>query len=294
MGMIKNYFKLLRVPQWIKNFFVFVPLVFSQHLFEKDYFVLVLAGFAIFCLASSIVYVVNDVIDVELDKMHPVKRFRPIPSGKISRGNALITAFVLFLIAGVALSVFNAGFAMAVIAYFLLNVLYSFSFKHIVLLDIFSIAAGFMLRVVAGGLIIRVPISSWLLLTTMFISLFLAVIKRQSELRLNNEDVNSVTRKVLSSYSMEFTKQIETVTASGVIICYALYTVSARTVSIFGTENLIYTTPFVVFGIFRYMYLVYMNNKGENTTEIMLTDIPMILNIFIYILAVTLIIYKII
>ena len=128
----------------------------------------------------------------------------------------------------------------------------------------------------------------------MFISLFLAVIKRQSELKLNNEDANSVTRKVLSSYSLDFTRQIATITASGVIICYALYTVSARTVSIFGTENLIYTTPFVVFGIFRYMYLVYMNNKGENTTEIMLTDFPLILNILLYILAVTLIIYKII
>jgi len=294
MGMIKNYFKLLRVPQWIKNFFVFVPLVFSHHLFEKDYFLLVLAGFAIFCLVSSIVYVVNDVIDVELDKVHPVKKSRPVASGKITRGNALVTALVLLIIAGASLTVFNTGFAIAVISYFVLNVFYSFSFKHIVLLDIFSIAAGFMLRVVAGGLIINVPISSWLLLTTMFISLFLAVIKRQSELKLINEDTNSVTRKVLSSYSLEFTKQIETVTASGVIICYALYTVSARTVSIFGTENLIYTTPFVVFGIFRYMYLVYMNNKGENTTDIMLTDLPMILNILLYILAVTLIIYKII
>ena len=292
--MIKNYFKLLRIPQWIKNFFVFVPLVFSQHLFEINYFLLALAGFAIFCLASSTVYVINDVMDVELDKVHPVKKFRPIASGKISSRNALIMAFVLILILGAALTRFHSGFAVAVLSYFVLNIFYSFSFKHIVLLDIFSIAAGFMLRVVAGGLIIDVAISSWLLLTTMFISLFLAVIKRQSELKLNNEDTNPVTRKVLSLYSMDFTNQIATVTASGVIICYAIYTVSARTVSIFGTENLIYTTPFVVFGIFRYMYLVYISNKGENTTEIMLTDLPMILNILLYILIVTLIIYKII
>ncbi|MGD1006552.1 MAG: decaprenyl-phosphate phosphoribosyltransferase [Ignavibacteriaceae bacterium] len=292
--MIKNYFKLLRIPQWIKNFFVFVPLVFSQHLFEINYFLLALAGFAIFCLASSTVYVINDVMDVELDKVHLVKKFRPIASGKISSRDALITAFVLILILGAALTCFRSGFAVAVLSYFVLNIFYSFSFKHIVLLDIFSIAAGFMLRVVAGGLIIDVAISSWLLLTTMFISLFLAVIKRQSELKLNNEDTNPVTRKVLSLYSMDFTNQIATVTASGVIICYAIYTVSARTVSIFGTENLIYTTPFVVFGIFRYMYLVYISNKGENTTEIMLTDLPMILNILLYILIVTLIIYKII
>jgi 4-hydroxybenzoate polyprenyltransferase len=292
--MIKNYFKLLRAPQWIKNFFVFVPLVFSQHLFEKNYFILVLSGFAVFCFTSSIVYIINDIIDADLDRVHPVKKFRPIASGKISKMKALTIAIILFVIVGISLTEFNTGFAIMVFSYFLLNIFYSFSIKHIVLLDIFSIAAGFIIRVVAGGLIINVAISSWLLLTTMFISLFLAVIKRQSELKLSSEDTASVTRKVLSSYSLDFTKQIETVTASGVIICYALYTVSVRTVSIFGTENLIYTTPFVVFGIFRYMYLVYINNKGENTTEIMLTDLPMILNTLLYILAVTLIVYKII
>jgi 4-hydroxybenzoate polyprenyltransferase len=292
--MIKNYFRMLRIPQWIKNFFVFVPLVFSQHLFEKNYFLLVLTGFAVFCLASSTVYVINDVLDVELDKVHPVKKFRPIASGKISSRYALITSFFLILIVGAALTRFNPGFTIVVLSYFVLNIFYSFLFKHIVLLDIFSIAAGFILRVLAGGLIIDVTISSWLLLTTMFISLFLAIIKRQSELKLNNEDINSVTRNVLSLYSPEFTNQIATIAASGVIICYALYTVSVRTVSIFGTENLIYTTPFVVFGIFRYMYLAYISNKGENTTEIILTDLPMILNILLYIFIVTLIIYKII
>ncbi|MDR3627829.1 MAG: UbiA prenyltransferase family protein, partial [Ignavibacteriaceae bacterium] len=239
-------------------------------------------------------YVFNDIIDAESDRLHPVKKFRPIAAGTISRSKALITAFILIIIAGISLTQFSIGFAIAVISYFVLNIFYSFSFKRIVLLDIFSIAAGFMLRVAAGGFIINVAISSWLLLTTMFISLFLAVIKRQSELKLNTDDPNLVTRKVLSSYSMDFTKQISTITASGVIICYALYTVSPRTISIFGTENLIYTTPFVVFGIFRYMYLVYLNNKGENTTEVMLTDLPMILNILLYIATVTLIIYKIV
>jgi 4-hydroxybenzoate polyprenyltransferase len=292
--MIKNYLKLLRVPQWIKNFFVFVPLVFSQHLFEKKYFLLVLAGFVIFCLASSLVYVINDIIDIERDKVHPVKKFRPVASGKISRRNALITAFILLVIACACLTGFHLGFTIAVISYIVLNIFYSFSFKHIVLLDIFSIAAGFMLRVVAGGLVINVAISSWLLLTTMFISLFLAVTKRESELKLNSEDSTYSTRKVLSLYSLDFTKQIATITASGVIICYALYTVSARTVSIFGTENLIYTTPFVVFAIFRYMYLVYIRDKGENTTEILLTDLPLIITILLYSLVVTLIIYKII
>ncbi len=292
--MIKNYLKLLRLPQWIKNFFVFVPLVFSQHLFDKEYFVFSLSGFIIFCITSSLVYIINDVIDLEADKAHPIKKYRPLPSEKISKLNAIVFAAIIFIIVGISLIRFNVFFAVSVIAYFILNILYSFSLKHIVLLDIFSIAAGFTLRVIAGALIIEVPISSWLLLTTMFISLFLAIMKRQSELKLFQDDNNSKTRKVLASYSLDFTNQIATVAASGVIICYTLYTVSSRTVSVFGTENLIYTTPFVVFGIFRYMYLVYINKKGENTTEILLTDLPMIFNVLLYILTTILIVYKII
>ncbi len=288
---LKNYFKLLRVPQWIKNFFVFIPLVFSHHLFEKDYFALSFIGFVLFCLTSSLVYIINDIIDLEADKAHPVKRLRPLPSGALSKKKAVILTAVIFIIVAAALINFNFSFSVSIAAYFFLNVFYSIYLKHIVLLDIFSIAAGFMIRVVAGAFIISVEISSWLLLTTMFVSLFLAVMKRQSELKLVQDDTNSITRKVLSSYSLEFTNQMATVASSAVIICYALYTVSSRTVSVFGSENLIYTTPFVVFGIFRYMFLVHMNNKGENTTEIMLTDLPMILNILLYILVTTLIIY---
>ncbi len=288
---LKNYFKLLRVPQWIKNFFVFVPLVFSQHLFERDFFFVSLGGFFLFCGTSSLVYVINDIIDLEADKAHPIKKLRPLPSGAISKSKAIMLAVIMFIIIAAALFDFNLTFAVSIFTYFVLNIFYSFYLKHIVLLDIFSIAAGFIIRVVAGAFIINVEISSWLLLTTMFVSLFLAVMKRQSELKLVQEDSNSVTRKVLASYSLDFTNQMATVASSAVIICYALYTVSARTVSVFGSENLIYTTPFVVFGIFRYMFLVHINNRGENTTEIMLTDLPMILNILLYILVTTLIIY---
>jgi hypothetical protein len=149
-----------------------------------------------------------------------------------------------------------------------------------------------MLRVMAGAFVISVEISSWLILTTMFISLFLGVMKRRSELVLINDDPNKNTRKVLSSYSLNFTDQMATIAAAGVIICYALYTVSERTIKIFNTDNMIYTTPFVVFGIFRYMFLVYMNKKGENTVEIMLTDIPMIINVSLYIISIVLLIYR--
>ena len=287
-----NYIKLVRVPQWIKNFFVFVPLLFSQHIFNKTYFLPVLSAFLMFCLVSSIVYIFNDIVDIEADRVHPTKKNRPLPSGLISIQNAVITIIVFAALVGLFLPALNAKFRIFLLSYFLLNIFYTFIFKHIVLLDIFSLAAGFMLRVMAGAFVISVEVSSWLILTTMFISLFLGIMKRRSELILINDDPNKNTRKVLASYSLNFTDQMSTIAAAGVIICYALYTVSERTIKIFNTENMIYTTPFVVFGIFRYMFLVYMNKKGENTVEIMLTDIPMIINVILYIIAIVSIIYK--
>ena len=290
--MLIQYYKLLRIPQWIKNFFVFTPLVFSQHLFHTDYFLKTLAGFFIFCLLSSSVYIFNDIVDAEADRAHPTKKNRPIASGKISVNHAIIIIFILLALIAVSLPFFNFKFNLAVGLFFLLNILYSFLFKHIVLLDVFSIAAGFMIRIAAGAYVINVEISSWLVLTTMFISLFLGVMKRFSELQLIAELNSGVTRKVLGEYSLSFTEQMATVASAGVIICYALYTVSARTVAVFGTENLIFTTPFVVYGIFRYMYLVFMNKKGENTSEEIFKDKSLIINIVLYIIVTTMIIYR--
>ena len=291
--MILNYLKLVRVPQWVKNFFVFVPLLFSQHLFDVDYFSTTLFAFVVFCLASSLIYVINDIIDIEADKAHPTKRNRPLPSGLISKRSALIVTIVLTAVIVILLPQFNKEFLYFVTAFVLLNVLYSFWFKHIVILDVFSIAAGFSIRVLAGAVVISVPISSWLILTTMFISLFLGVMKRHSELILVAENENAPSRKVLSQYSLNFADQMATVAAAGVIICYALYTVSERTVSAFGTENLIYTTPFVVYGIFRFMYLEYISNKGDNTTKIVFSDLQLILTVLIYAFTTVSIIYKI-
>ena len=292
--MILNYLKLVRVPQWIKNFFVFVPLLFSQHLFDVDYFATTLFAFVVFCLASSLIYVINDIIDIEADKAHPTKKSRPLPAGLISKRSALIVAVVLTAVIVILLPQFNKEFLYFVTAFVLLNLLYSFWFKHIVILDVFSIAAGFSIRVLAGAVVISVPISSWLILTTMFISLFLGVMKRHSELILVAENENAPSRKVLSQYSLNFADQMATVAAAGVIICYALYTVSERTVSAFGTENLIYTTPFVVYGIFRFMYLEYISNKGDNTTKIVFSDLQIIFTVLIYTITTVLIIYKII
>jgi len=292
--MLLNYLKLIRVHQWVKNVFVFVPLLFSHNLFEREYFLITLFAFFLFSLASSAIYVINDLIDIGSDRAHPSKKDRPLPSGAISKSAAVITFIVILIVITLLLPNFNYDFIICVAAFIVLNVLYTFYFKHIVILDVFSIAAGFTLRVLGGAFVISVPLSSWLILTTMFISLFLGVMKRHSELTLSPVDENSSSRKVLAEYSLNFADQMATVAAAGVIICYALYTVAARTVSIFNTENLIYTTPFVVFGIFRYMYLEYMSNKGENTTKIIATDFPMIVTLILYIVTTVLIIYHII
>ena len=292
--MLLNYLKLTRIPQWIKNLFVFVPLLFSLHLFDSNYFLTTLEAFITFCLASSLIYVINDLIDIEADRAHPVKKNRPLAAGKISKLNAtIVIAFLAILIVILLLS-FNAEFTYIVGGFVALNVLYSFWFKHIVILDIFSIAAGFTIRVLAGAIVISVPVSSWLVLTTIFISLFLGVMKRHSELLLSTSVDGASSRKVLSQYSLNFADQMATVAAAGVIICYALYTVSERTVSIFNTEDLIYTTPFVVYGIFRYMYLEYISNKGDNTTRIVLTDLQLIVTVIAYTITTILIIYKVI
>ncbi len=291
--MMKQYLKLIRVLQWMKNGFLFVPLIFSRHLFEGNFLIESLIGFIAFCFTSSIVYIMNDIVDAEADRQHPIKKNRPIASGKISVINAISTAITLSVFVAILLSTTNQRFILATIFYFVLNLFYTFSFKHIVLLDIFSIAAGFMIRVAAGAFVITVELSSWLILTTMFISLFLAVLKRRSELQIVANENQKTTRKVLQQYSLSYLDQVTTIAATGVVVCYALYTVSARTVSVFNTEKLIYTTPFVVFGIFRYMYLVIQNQKGENTSEDLLQDPSMIVNIFLYILATVLIVYKI-
>ena len=292
--MLLNYLKLIRVHQWVKNVFVFVPLLFSHNLFEREYFLITLFAFFLFSLASSAIYVINDLIDIESDRAHPSKKDRPLPSGAISKSAAVITFIVILIVITLLLPNFNYDFIICVAAFIVLNVLYTFYFKHIVILDVFSIAAGFTLRVLGGAFVISVPLSSWLILTTMFISLFLGVMKRHSELTLSPVDENSSSRKVLAEYSLNFADQMATVAAAGVIICYALYTVAERTVSVFNTESLIYTTPFVVFGIFRYMYLEYMSNKGENTTKIIATDFPMIVTLILYIVTTVLIIYHII
>lgn len=289
--------RLVRPKQWTKNIFVFVALVFSKELLIPSAVLLSLRAFLVFCATASFVYVMNDIADRDRDRLHPKKRLRPIASGEISLTAGYIIASVLLAMVIVLSLGLDWRFVWCIIVYLLMNLAYSFYLKDVVLIDVFVIAIGFMLRVVGGALVLNVPRSSWLILTTMFLSLFLAIAKRRGELVTLSTDavdltaIPAHTRKVLEHYSIEFAEQMTTICAAGFVFSYALYTVSDRTVKMFGTENLIFTTPFVLYGIFRYLYLLHKKQLGESPTDIVLSDVPMLLNFAAYAIAMLAIIY---
>jgi 4-hydroxybenzoate polyprenyltransferase len=287
-----NIIKLIRVRQWIKNFFCFAPILFAGQLLNTELFTKNILAFLAFCAVSSSVYIINDIIDVEADRAHKKKRFRPIASGEISIKHAVIILIIIIAITVLLSALINIYFVITVAAYFMINLLYSIKVKHVVILDVFFISLGFMLRLIGGAAAIHVSLSSWMILTAIFISLFLAISKRRAELSQIEQDNLDKQRKVLNYYGIEFTDQMNTIAATGTIICYALYTVSEKAVSTFHTENLIYTTPFVIYGIFRYLYLIHQKNLGESPTQIVTKDIPIMLNTLIWLIVSVFIIYK--
>ncbi|MFA3783209.1 decaprenyl-phosphate phosphoribosyltransferase [Melioribacteraceae bacterium 4301-Me] len=286
---IKLYLFLLRPIDWLKNLFVFVPIVFSKHFLVVNELIITFLAFACFSLASSIVYVINDIADVENDRLHPIKKNRPIASGKVSVKSAYSTIVILSLLLLFLFLLMNPKFVVIVLAYILLNIFYSFSWKSKVIIDLFSIAAGFMLRVIGGAVAISVYISSWLIITTLFLSLYLAAMKRRAEIISSSNAVEQ--RAVLKFYSINFIDQLSVISAAGVVLSYTLYTVSERTVNFFKTENLIYTTVFVLYGMFRYMYLVFQVGEGENVAKVLLSDKPMLINFILYVISIFIIIY---
>lgn len=283
--------KLLRPQQWVKNLFLFAALVFSKHLFDTTYAVRELVAFASFCLVSSAVYIFNDIADRESDRQHPLKRLRPIASGKVPVGGAVVLLAGVGALGFLLLREFPANFIATSVLYVLLNVAYSLGLKRVMIVDVFIIAAGFMLRVLAGAFAISVEVSPWLVLCTLFVSVFLAVSKRRAELLLNTSSGDFSTRPVLREYDTAFIDQMMTVTASGMAISYALYTVSERTMTVFGTENLIFTTVFVLFGIFRYLYLLRAHQTEDNPTYLILTDATLIVNVVAWFLSCVVVIY---
>jgi decaprenyl-phosphate phosphoribosyltransferase len=283
--------RLLRPGQWLKNTFVFMPLIFSQHLFHKDFSLRSLIAFFAFSFASSFIYVINDIVDREADRLHPTKRKRPIASGEISVATAVGAALVLLaatVMLGVTLSYLFTGI---ILFYIILQTAYSFKLKQIVIVDVFVIAIGFMLRVFSGAVAIEVVISHWLIITTMFLSLFLAVSKRRSELVLIQNLKIETKRKVLADYDLNFLNLALVIAATGMALSYSLYTMSERTIAMFGTDYLIYTTIFVLFGILRYLFLVVSKDEGENPVGILVKDVLTTGNFLLWIITCIIIIY---
>jgi 4-hydroxybenzoate polyprenyltransferase len=284
--------KLLRPSQWLKNGFLFAPLIFSKHLFQLEYFFREVLAFFGFCVISSLVYIINDIADREADRLHPVKKNRPLAEGSISVSWAVSLSVLLLAILIALVPHINAPYWYAIIFYGLMNFAYSFWLKQIVLVDVFIIAAGFMVRVLAGVFAIEVVTSSWLVLCSLFVSVFLAVSKRRGEVMLNAAAETFDARPVLKQYDITFIDQMMTIAASGVAISNALYTVAERTVNIFGTENLIFTTVFVLFGVFRYIFLMRNRKTDDNPMHLLLSDIPLLINIVLWFFVCVVVIYS--
>jgi len=269
----RAYLRLIRPHQWIKNGFVFVGLVFGHGWMERELVLDALALFAAFCLVSSAVYVMNDLADREADRQHPDKRSRPLARGDIGAGAAVALGLVLGL-AGLALaaSVSFAAFAIAT-AYVVLNAAYSAGAKHVAILDVFMIAGGFMLRILAGTLGIGVAPSKWLLLCGLMLTLFLGFCKRRAEFVAATTGGNpGGQRAALDGYTAALLDRLIAVSVAGAAIGYGLYTVDRDTVLLHGTDHLILTLPFVLYGLFRYLQLVYSGGGGADPAWELLRD----------------------
>lgn len=280
----------LRPAQWAKNLFVLAPLVFAQRLLDLDAAGAALAAFGAFCLASSTVYLINDLRDREEDRKHPLKRHRPIAAGDLSPPAALVAVGVFGAASLGAAFALGAATGTFTTVYLVLNLLYSLGLKNQVILDVMTLSLGFVLRVLAGAAAIGVGVSGWLILCTVFLSLFLAFSKRRHELILL-ADGAADQRQVLSHYSPTFLDQMINVVTASTVVSYALYAISDDTVKRFGTEALIYTELFVLFGVFRYLYLIYQRPDERNPTEVILRDPPFLINLALWGLSVLAIVY---
>lgn len=281
----------LRPSQWTKNLIIFAALIFGQRLLDPTAVATSLAAFAVFCALSGVVYLVNDVADRHADRQHPRKRFRPIASGAVPVPVAIATAVVLGLAALGAAYWLRFEFGLAATIYVLLLGLYSGPLKHVVIIDVLTIAIGFVLRAAAGALVLGVEIGHWLLIVTLLLALFLALSKRRHELVLLAEGATS-HRPILQEYSPYLLDQMISVVTASTLVAYAFSTVSPEVIQKFGTDKLGLTFPFPLYGIFRYLYLVHQKEGGGSPSDMLLNDKPLLACVALWAMAVVLIIYR--
>ena len=290
-GVLRAVWTSLRPHQWTKNLAVFAALALSKHLFEPEPLARSALAFVLFCALSGSVYLLNDVADFERDRLHPLKRLRPIARGALPRRVAALVALGLAIASAVASLFLGPLFASCAVAYLILNLLYSFYLKDAVILDVLSISLGFVLRAVAGAVAIGVVISEWLLVCTLLLALFLALAKRRHEL-VTLSGTAAGHRKALSEYSPYLLDQMISVVTASTLTAYAFYTLAPETVAKYRTDRLAWTIPFVLYGIFRYLYLVHQKEQGGSPTDILITDRPLLVAVALWAATIVAIVYS--
>lgn len=283
-------FKAMRPKQWSKNIFVLAALVFDLKLLAPEFLGKSIAAFIIFCAISSAVYLINDLADIEKDRQHPVKRNRPLASGKLSPRIAVIAAILLVGVSIPLAYLLDWEFALIVACYFVVMILYSFWLKHIVLIDVLTVAGGFVLRVVAGVVLVNTArFSPWLYLCMVLLALFIAVSKRRHELVLLQENANA-HRSIFDDYSLPLLDDMTRMVTACTAMAYSLYTFSAPNLP--QNHAMMLTTPFVYYGLFRYMYLVHVKNEGGEPEDLVLKDRPLLLTVMLWGLMVVVVLYR--
>lgn len=287
--MFKPILKTMRPKQWTKNLFIFAPLVFDEKLFQMNYLLKTVSGFILMCLLSSTVYIINDLVDIEKDRQHPAKRHRPLPSGQLSPKVAAGFAILLPLACLPLSFLLDRLFGLTALTYLTVMVAYSFFLKNVLIIDVLTIAAGFVLRVAGGVVLVDVVrFSPWLYLCTTLLALFLGLSKRRHELMLLQQNAGE-HRSILNEYSPYLLDEMIAVVTSTTVIAYSLYTFTAPNMP--KNHVMMLTIPFVLYGIFRYLYIIHQKNEGGSPEEILIKDIPLIADIGLWGLMVVLFLY---
>ena len=264
----------MRVYQWTKNLLVFAALIFAKEAFDPQKFLIVLEAFAAFCMAASATYLYNDLSDIEKDRQHPKKRHRPIASGTLSPAAAWTLLLLLFASSMLLSYTLGWRFMLATLAYIALTLAYTMVLKNIIILDVLALAMGFVVRALAGAIALDVKFSSWLVVCTLFLALFLGLSKRRHEVVLLEEGAGS-HRAVLQHYSVHYLDQLILIAAGGAIITYTIYTCSPDVIKNLGTDKLYITLPFVIYGLFRYLFLVHHKTGGGDPSATLVKDWPL-------------------
>ncbi len=287
--MLSGIFKTLRPKQWTKNGFIFAALIFDVKLFQIEPLIKTVLGFFLLCLVSGMVYLLNDLVDVEKDRQHPTKRYRPLPSGQVSIPAAVTAGLVILVLSLPLCFLLSFEFGLIVVGYLLLQVAYSLVLKNVVIVDVLALAAGFVLRVAAGVVLVEAErFSPWIYVVTVLLALFLGLGKRRQEIvLLKDHAVN--TRTILNQYNLPFLDEMMAIVTTGTIMTYALYTFSAPNLP--QNHTMMLTIPFVIYGIFRYLYVIHVQGDGGAPDEVILTDRALQMDVVLFGLSVVVILY---